>query len=188
MRCGGWGGECWARARLRGFSGVLPHMACDPRSHAHLKSPSVYAMHQECHASPASASQRPVTPCDPASGSRTGGARGGGGKGSRGGHCVRACKRGVSGLGLKVVCDRWRCAHLESPAGYRIRRECHASRISAPVVPPRHSIRPADRGPAVRVGWGGPRRHPAGTDHRFAHPRVAASTSRAWRRCSPYRR
>ena len=73
-RCGGWGegarGECWGRARQRGFSGgVAPHMVCDPRSRAHLKSSSGYRIQRVCPHIPCVPHPRPVAPLDPASGS-----------------------------------------------------------------------------------------------------------------------
>ena len=51
------------------------HVACDPRSCAHLKSPTPYGIQPVRPASRVGTTRpRPGAPCDPASGSRTGGA------------------------------------------------------------------------------------------------------------------
>ena len=50
-------GECWARAHPRGVSGGCRRIVCDPRSCAHLKSPSLHATQLVRHAS--------RIPCDP---------------------------------------------------------------------------------------------------------------------------
>ena len=72
LRPGGRGrGEC---SPTRGFRVAAPVWWCDPWRCADLKSPTLYAIQRVRHASRVSTPSRPVARCDPAGGSRTGGA------------------------------------------------------------------------------------------------------------------
>ena len=92
----------------------------------------------------------PFAPCDPASGSRTGGARCGGWEGQRGECWARACIRGFSGgVAPHTVCDPRSRVHLKSSSMFRIQRSHPASRLAPHALRP---VAPCDLASGSRTG------------------------------------
>ena len=169
VRCGGWGegrartlGSCSPTRRFRGAApyGVLSTDLCPPgkpNGDCHTAGPITHLVSPHAPVP----SLRAIRPAVRGPAVRAAAC---GGKGPR----WRALGSCSLTRGFRVAAPIWRCdprscAHLERSILYAIQRVRHAPRVSAGTSRSLRSIRPADRGPAVRCGglgeggWGAER-------------------------------